>query len=39
MRTFALHQCADYVYASYTGAGEVGVAHVMFAVGHMLCLL
>ena len=26
MRTFALHQCADYAYASYTGAVEVCVA-------------
>ena len=33
MHIFASHQRADYVCASYVGAGGVHVARVMFAVG------
>ena len=33
IRMFASHQCADYVRASYAGAGEARVPRVTFAVG------
>ena len=32
MRIFASHQCADYVRASYAGAGEARVACFTFAI-------
>jgi len=37
MRIFASCQCADYVHASYAGAGEARVARVTFAEKFGVC--
>ena len=39
MRIFASRKCADYVRASYAGAGEALVARVTFAVGEAVWCL